>query len=366
MVFNDEQQLFRETAKEFAETEALPHVLQIMEDNAFPEELMGKAVDLGFTGMTVSEEYGGSAQGQTEAAIVLEEIAKACPALAMALGQTIIGAAALAQNDAMAHKYLSRVVDGSLSVGVASDPVNDLQQATIAGSDDVWQLNGSQRFAANANANLLLVQAKDASGALHFAWVESAWSGVNQTAADASLGQAGAYAGVVSFKDVSIPVENVIDIDSDALSAMTNGLFIAQALGCAEALFALTIEFCENRTNANKPLVEFSAVRANLAEVQSMIDVCKAVVYSCVQYGDEYAATNKADVRDAWLRSSVSSIIRVSDMLLDAGYECIKLNGGMGYHDPHSWRYLADGLKYCIANGSDNAHLAALAHYMNL
>lgn len=366
MIFNEEQQLFRDAAREFAETEITPLIPQILEQGTLPEGLYGRAAELGLAGISASEEYGGAGQGHIEASIVLEEVSKSCPGLALALERSIVFSWALQDSKMLADKYLSGIADGSLRVGVSTSSPSAVDAGSFfAKADGGYRANGTCAFPANSDGDVLCVFGTDEDSAALCALIEKGWDGVGDARIDVALGQAGSNGGSVEFKEVFIPEENVLDAKAlQDMEFMAFGCSAAEALGCAKGLFIRTRDFCQNRTHSGIHLTEMSSVRANLAELQSAISLCESLVYDCAQQAD--ACGDDTSAAASWRILATSAKLRVSDILSEVAYECIKLNGGMGYHDPHLWHYLADALNYCLVDKNEKEALELLASLMEL
>lgn len=373
MIFTDEQQLFRQSVREFAEKELAPLVPQIIETNMLPDGLYERAAELGILTVNIPEEYGGVGLGQVETCIVFEELCRVCPGFALSIEQTIDSNNLLLQSEAITKKYLSRLVDGTLRLGSGATPPEgqaNTSEWKVAFKRTVggYIANATRLYGTNADADLLNIYGLDEEGNVLVAFIESDWPGVSVLPLDKKLGQAGNHGGTMIIKDVFVPEENVTPSSvGDSLTYYTvYDCCAAEALGCAEGLFDKTVEFCKTRTHDYKPLVEMTAVSYKLAELKSKLYMASSMVYDCAQHQDEYMKTQDEVLKHTWFELAESTKMRVGELLMDVSYECIKLHGGLSYHDPNLWRYLGDQLNYCIMDQTTEIHLGALSRLMGI
>lgn len=373
MIFNDDQELFRESVREFCTRELEPRLKEILETNELPKDLYLKAGEIGITGVNIPEEYGGVGMGQVESCIVMEELCRVCPGFALSIEQSLDNNVMLLQSEALTEKYMARVAAGELRIGSGATPpqgqANTSEHEVFARRvEGGYICNGTRLYATNCDAELVFAIGLDEDGNTISAFFESDWEGVEQGPLDRKLGQAGNHGGTMVFNDVFVPDENVVptSIGTSTTYYMVYGLCPAEALGCAKGIFEKTVEFCKNRTNDFKPLTSMSAVRYNLAELQSKIYMAESMVYDVATYMDAYQANPDPRLFDEWTKRSEAVKMRVGELLMDVAYECVKLNGGLGYHDPLIWHYLGDQLNYCIMDQTTEIHLGALAELMDL
>lgn len=373
MIFTDEHRLFRQSVREFAETELAPVVPQILQTGKVPPEIYKRAGELGYTGVNCPEEFGGAGLGQVETCIVFEELARVSPGFALSLEIMIVSNNIVRQSASLTDKYLPRLLAGEMALGSGATPPegqpNGYEHKTfLTRTDGGYIANGTRLYATNSDSELVYCLGLDDQGEMKCAFFEKGWTGFEQHPLDRKLGQAGNSGGTMSFNDVFVPDENVTEmaIGSSETYYMVYGGCAAEALGCAKGLFERAVEFAKNRTHDFKPLTKMTAVSYKLAELQSKIMMCESMVYDCACYEDEYDRTHDPLIRDRWYMLAESTKIRVSEMLVDVAVECIKLHGGMGYHDPMVWRYVGDSLNYCMMDITNEIHLSYIASLMEL
>src|SRR5215211_2210072 len=150
----EEQQLLRQTVREFAEAEIGPHVMEWDESQHFPMELLPKLADLGLTGIQFPEEYGGAAMSAVDYCICIEELARVCPAIALSVAAhngLCTAHIAMFGSDNQKREYLPRLVSGKVlgawgltEAGAGSDAA--AMRTTATRTSDGWVLNGSKSF----------------------------------------------------------------------------------------------------------------------------------------------------------------------------------------------------------------------------
>lgn len=373
MILTDEQQLLREAAHEFAEQELRSRDADIMETGKLPGELFSRAAEIGLTGLCIPEEFGGTGMGAVESAIVLEEVAKVTPGFAQVLQQSLVSSLLLLKTPELAAELLPRVADGSLQMALAIEeptamPGQREYRPLFSHDGDDYVLDGERANVVNVDADLLVVYGIDAQGASLIAAVDAGAAGVSARADANPLGLAGNRGGTVTLRQVRVPATRVAAVDAkDVLNDYAACLATAiQAVGCTEGFFAKTMEFCTNRTHAGEKLTEQTAVRTRIADLQSKIVLCRTMAFSCARLQDEYAATDDPAIFEEWALVAESTKACVGELLFDVQYECMKLNGGMSYHEPIYWRFMADGVGYCIDGGTREHHLAAIAELIGL
>lgn len=373
MIFNVDQQLLRETVREFAETDLAAAVPEIMETNMLPDGLYERAAELGILSVNIPEEFGGVGLGQVETCIVFEELCKVCPGFALSIEQTIDSNNMILQSETLTEKYIEGLVDGTLRLGSGATPpegqANTAEwKQSLTTVEGGYRANGTWLYATNCDAGLVDIYGLDENNDLHVCFVETAWDGVSVGPLDKKLGQAGNHGGTIRLDDVFIPFENVTEgsVGDSLTYYIVYNCCAAEALGCAEGLYEKTLEFCKVRTHDFKPLVEMSAVSYKLAELKSKLCMAKSMVYDCAEHQDEYFKTLDETQKQEWFLLAESTKICVSELLMDVAYECVKLHGGLGYHDRTVWRYLGDQLNYCIMDQTDEIHLGAIARLMGI
>lgn len=374
MIFTEEQELFRQSVRQFAENELAPLVPQILETNTYPPELLKKAGELGFLGLNYPEEWGGGGLGRVETCIYFEEICKVCPGFALSTEILLVSGSHFKSAD-IRDKYLPGLLAGEYALGSGATPptgqANGAEsKLTFTKTEGGYLVNGSRLYATNHDDKVGYLYGPDEEGNTRYGFWERDMEGVEVVPNDKKIGQAGNNGGTVIFKDVFIPEEMTGTTsvgDGDTYYEVYCGCS-AEAVGCAKGLYEKTEEFCKTRTHNFKPLTELSGVKEKLAELKMKIYMAEAMVYTCASLEDTYNAQGRTDdaLGQRWRETAVATKVQVSELLAPVAYECIKLHGGLGYHDPMVWHYLGDQLNYTHMDITNEIHYGSMAALMGL
>ncbi|HWQ74456.1 MAG TPA: acyl-CoA dehydrogenase family protein [Syntrophomonas sp.] len=374
---NEEQKLLQQTVREFAEKELGPRVPQMLATNELPLDLYKRVGELGFWRVNVPVELGGAGLGQTGLCIVLEELARVSPAFGLTCEIPLVSLPIILQEEALIKKYLEKVMNGDLVMCYAATDPKGLPNAaewdvTFTKDGDGYRVNGTKMYVTNnSHAGLSLVVGLDEKREQAVAFVEGDMPGHIHNDVATKIGMAGTGGGTCHYNNVYIPAENLTwyipegGTTSDSFYSVYNGC-AAEALGCMKGIFQKTVEYCKNRTNNFKPLTDMQAVSYKLAEMQTIIEMCDSMVYGAAQLCDAYNASGDPELEAAWHLKSESVKVRVSEFGMSVATECLKLHGGLGYHDPNIYHYLGDSLDYAIMDLTNEIHFASISDLMGL
>lgn len=373
MIFTEEQELLRQSVREFAQTEIAPLVPQILETNTYPPELLKKAAELGILGANYPEEWGGGGLGQVETCIIFEEICKVCPGFALSIEILLVSAAHF-ESEVIRNKYLPDLLAGEYALGSGATPptgqANGAESAlTFVRTDGGFIVNGSRLYASNHASEVGYLYGPDEDGNTRYGFWERSMPGVEVMPNDKKIGQAGNNGGTVVFKDVFIPEEmtGVTGVGSGDVYYQVYCGCSAEALGCIKGIYEKAEEFCRNRTHNSRPLTEMSAVREKLAELRMKIIMAEALVYDCAVLNDAYYADRSDEaLGQRWRETAEACKVQVSELLAPVALECLKLHGGMGYHDPMIWHFVGDQLNYTHMDITNEIHYGSMAALMGL
>ncbi len=373
MIFTEEQDLFRRTVREFAETELVPLVPQILETNTYPPELLKKVADLGIIAPNIREEWGGPGLGQVEVCILFEELARVCPGFTLSL-EILIVSDSLFENKAVRDKYLPGLLAGECALGSGATPptgqANTAETAlTFTETEGGYLVNGTRLYATNHDSAVGYLYGPDKDGNTVYGFYEIPSPGIETMPNDKKIGIAGNNGGTVVFKDLFIPKEmtGIAGVGSSDVYYQVYGGCSAEALGCAKGIYEKAEEFCRNRTHNFKNLTQMSAVREKLAELKMKIIMAEALVYDCAVLNDAYYADRSDEQLGLrWRETAEACKVQVSELLAPVAFECLKLHGGMGYHDPSIWHFAGDQLNYTHMDITNEIHYGSMAALMGL
>ncbi|MBI1805677.1 MAG: acyl-CoA dehydrogenase [Ignavibacteria bacterium] len=351
--FSETQLMIRETARKFAEEEIAPSASERDEKEEFPTEAVKKLGELGFMGMMVPEQYGGSSLDTVSYVLAIEEVSKvdASCGVIMSVNNSLV-CFGLNQwgSEEQKQKYLAPLAVGkklgafALSEPEAgSDASNQRTRATRDG--DYYVLNGTKNFITNgANADVVLVMAttdksKGANGVSTFI-VEKETPGFSVAKKEKKLGIRSSDTVSLAFQDCRVPVANRIGEEGFgfkfAMKTLDGGRIgiAAQASGIAKASLEASIRYAKQRKAFGKYIAEFQAIQFKLADMATNIDAARMLIFK--------AAALK-DAGQPYALVAAMAKLYASKVAVGSALEAIQIHGGYGYIKDYSVeRYLRD------------------------
>ena len=343
---SEEHLMIQKAARDFAQQECLPGVIERDELQKFPKEQIMKLAELGFMGMMVDPKYGGSGMDTISYVLAMEEISKvdASVSVAVSVNNSLVcwGLEAFG-NEEQKQQYLTPLAqgrkDGELYIGafLLSEPEagsDATSQRTIAeDKGDYYLLNGTKNWITNGNsASVYLVMAQtDAAKGSHGInafIVEKKWPGVTVGAKENKLGIRGSDTHSILFSDVKVPKENRIGADgfgfSFAMKTLSGGRIgiASQALGIASGAYELALKYVKERKAFGKEIMHHQAIQFKLADMATRIEASRLL---CLK-----AAYEKDQHTDYSLSSSMAKVF-ASETAMWVTVEAVQIHGGYGY-----------------------------------
>ena len=342
----EEHLMIKKAARDFAITECLPGVIERDEQQKFPKEQIMKLAELGFMGMMVSPDYGGSGMDTVSYVLAMEEISKvdASVSVCMSVNNSLVSwGLEKFGNEEQKQKYLTPLAqgrkDGELYIGafLLSEPEagsDATSQRTIAeDKGDYYLLNGTKNWITNGNsASVYLVMAQtDASKGsrgINTLIVEKNWPGVTVGAKENKLGIRGSDTHSIMFQDVKVPKENRIGEDGFgfgfAMKTLAGGRIgiASQALGIASGAYELSLKYSKERKAFGKEISNHQAIQFKLADMATRVEAARLL---CLK-----AAWEKDNGMDYTLSSSMAKVF-ASEAAMWASVEAVQIHGGYGY-----------------------------------
>ncbi len=344
--FSEEQEMIRLAARDFAVNECLPGVIERDEAQKFPLEQVLKLADLGFMGMMVPPEYGGSGLDTVSYVLAMEEISKvdASTSVCMSVNNSLVcwglekfGSAA------QKEKYLTPIAqgkkDGQLYIGAfclsepeaGSDATS--QQTTAEDKGDHYILNGTKNWITNggtASVYLVIAQtdASKKSRGINVFIVEKNWPGVSVGAKENKLGIRGSDTHSILFNDVIVPKENRIGEDGlgfvFAMKTLSGGRIgiASQALGIASGAYERSKDYAKQRKAFGKEIMHHQIIQFKLADMATRIEAARLL---CMQ-----AACDKDAGRD-YTQSAAMAKVYASETAMWTTTEAVQIHGGYGF-----------------------------------
>ncbi len=344
--FTEEQLMIKKAAKDFAETECLPGVIERDELQKFPKEQIEKLAALGFMGMMVKPEYGGSGMDTISYVLAIEEISKidASVSVCMSVNNSLVcyGLQEYATED-QKKKYLTPLAqgkkDGELYIGAfllsepeaGSDATS--QKTTAEDKGDYYLLNGTKNWITNgssASVYLVIAQTDVSRGShgINVFIVEKKWVGVTVSAKENKLGIRGSDTHSILFTDVKVPKENRIGADGFgfkfAMKTLAGGRIgiASQALGIATGAYERSLLYSKQRKAFGKEIMHHQIIQFKLADMATKIECAKML---CLK-----AAWEKDNQLDYTLSSSMAKVF-ASETAMWVATEAVQIHGGYGF-----------------------------------
>jgi alkylation response protein AidB-like acyl-CoA dehydrogenase len=340
---NEEQQLIKDTASDFAANTLAPLATQIDREEKIPDAILDKIRELGFWGITVPEEYGGAGLDTMSLALVLEQISYACASTSVTLSvhnsltcNTIIKYGTPEQK----NKYLPRLAKGeiigaySLTEPNAGSDAGAIQtRAVLSGSDYI--LNGTKSFVSSAPiSGLIVIFARthpDASlkgkGVSAFL-VEPGFPGVKIGPNESKMGMRGSPISEIILENAVIPKANLLGqenrgfrIAMEALDCGRIGIAI-QSIGIAQACLDASVKYARERKQFGKSLNEFQSIQWKMVDVATELEASRLLAYQSAVLRDK----GRPYTKEASMAKLFASIVANK-----AAKEAMQIHGGMGY-----------------------------------
>lgn len=338
---SEEQKLIKQAAKDFAKQQLLPTVLERDELQKFPKEEIEKLSELGFMGMMVAPEFGGSGLDTLSYVLAMEEISKvdASTSVIMSVNNSLVcwGLEKFGNQD-QKEKYLKPLASGKkigafcLSEPEAGSDATS-QKTTAIDQGDHYLLNGTKNWITNgssASTYLVMAQTDVAKGhkGINTFIVEKDSPGFTVGPKENKLGIRSSDTHTLIFDQVKVPKENRIGADgfgfTFAMKTLSGGRIgiAAQALGIAAGAYELALDYSKQREAFGKPIGGHQAVAFKLAQMHTKIEAARQLVYK--------AAWEKDQGLNYDLSSAMAKL-NASEVAMWASVEAVQIFGGNGF-----------------------------------
>ncbi len=338
---NKEQEMMRNTIREFALNEIEPIAAEIDENATFPVDTVKKLGELGFMGMTVAKEYGGAGMDDVSYAIAVEEISRVCASHGVTVSvnnSLVCWPINKYGTEEQKQKYLIPLASGQkLGCFGLTEPnagTDASGQATVAEKKgDKWIINGSKIFITNgADADVAVIfamtdKSKGTRGISAFI-IENTFPGYSLGTIEKKMGIRGSCTAELVFENMEVPEENMLGKEGRgfgvAMSTLDGGRIgiAAQALGIAQAAMDASVQYAKEREQFRKPLAKFQAIQWFLADMATEIDAARMLVYK--------AAFDKWQKKPYTVSAAMAKLF-ASDICMNATRNAIQIHGGYGY-----------------------------------
>jgi len=337
----EEQLMIQQAARDFAQAELLPGVIERDEYSKFPTDAVKTMGELGFLGMMVDPKYGGSGLDSVSYVLAMEEIAKvdASAAVVMSVNNSLVCAGMEKYcNEEQKMKYLVPLAKGEvigafcLSEPEAGSDATS-QKTTAVDMGDYYLLNGTKNWITNgATASTYLVIAhthpeKGHKGINAFI-VEKGWEGFEIGPKEKKMGIRGSDTHSLMFTDVKVPKENRIGEDGFGFAFAMNVLnggrigIASQALGIAQGAYELSLKYAKERKAFKTEIINHQAIAFKLADMATQISAARMLCFK--------AAAEKDNGEDISISGAMAKLF-ASKTAMDTTIEAVQIHGGNGY-----------------------------------
>ena len=338
---SEEHLMIRDAAREFAQNELLPGVIERDEQQHFPKELIKKMGEMGFLGMMAPTEFGGGGMDTISYVLVMEELSKidASASVIVSVNNSLVNyGLANYGSQAQKEKYLSKLTTGEkLGAFCLSEPEagSDAtsQKTTAIDKGDHYILNGTKNWITNGgSADYYLVIAQTDKEKKHRGInafiVEKGWEGFEVGPKEQKLGIRGSDTHSLIFNDVKVPKENRIGEDGFgfkfAMKTLSGGRIgiAAQALGIAAGAYELARDYSKVRKAFGTEICNHQAIAFKLADMNVEIEAARHLVMKVAWDKDQ---GNNYDI------SSAMAKLYASKVAMDVTVEAVQVHGGNGF-----------------------------------
>ncbi len=373
--FTSEQQQLRKTLREFCEAEIKPHVMEWDESQEFPVDVFKRLGKLGVLGAVFPEELGGSGYSYVDYSIVMEEIARVDPSIALSVAAHVslcTNHIYLAGDGEQKKRYLPKLTSGewigcwSLTEPEAgSDAGGTRTKAVLDG--DSWVLNGGKTFTTNAQvADVCVAMAMtDRSASAHgiSAFIlETGAPGFRVGKKENKLGMRCSPTGEVLFTDCRLPAAQLCGKRGegfvDSLRILDGGRISIAALsvGLAQGAYEAALKYSKQRKQFSRFISEFQAIQHKLADMATEIDAARLLTLRAAWLKDSGASVNKESAMAKLFASE--SAVRVAN-------EALQIHGGYGFIKDYPVEKFYRDVKLCtIGEGTSEIQKLVIARQL--
>jgi alkylation response protein AidB-like acyl-CoA dehydrogenase len=372
LVLNEEQSMLRDSARGLISDKApVSHLRQLRDSKdatGFSRDLWRNFAEMGFSGLLVPDEFGGSGLGCVEAGVVMEEIGRTLMPSPF-LSTAVLAVSALSRGGSAAQKseHLPRIADGSLLAALAVDegakhrPLQTKMQAVRSGNG--FKLNGAKAFVVDGHtADLLIVAARTAGAAgerdgLTLFLVDPKSKGI-ETERTAMVDSHNAAR--IVFDNVEVNADGVlgeVDQGGALLEGILNigrGAVASEMVGVSEEVLGRTVSYLKERKQFGRLIGEFQALQHRAAHLYVEIEITRAAVLKALQTLDGDFENAGAAVAVAKAKAGSTATLAVQ--------EGVQMHGGMGMTDQFDIGFFMKRARVCQELfGDSNFHADQLA-----
>ena len=373
--YTPEQEQLRRTVREFAQAEIAPHVLEWDETQTFPAEVVRKLADHGYLGIIFPEEYGGAGLTYVDYAIVIEELARVDPSVALILAahnSLCTNHIFSAGSEEQRRHYIPRLASGewlgcwSLTEPEAgSDAAGTRTRATLDGG--CWVLNGSKTFCTHAHhaqvcVAMAVTDRTAAQRGISAFIIEAGTPGYRCGKKENKLGMRASDTGEVIFEDCRLPETQLLGRAGegfvDSLKILDGGRISIAALsvGTAQGAYDAALSYSKHRKQFGRFISEFQTIQNKLVDMATSIDAARLLTLR--------AAWMKDEGRRVTRESSMAKLF-ASEIAVRACDEAVQIHGGYGFIKDYPVEKFYRDVKLCtIGEGTSEIQRLIIARQL--
>ena len=375
-ILTEEQKMIQQTAREFADNEIAPAAGDLQREGKFPMEIVKKLGELGFLGMIVPPEYGGTGLGNFCMVLALEEVNRACASTGVIMSvhnSLSTGPIVAWANEELKRKYLPKMATGELIGAYAlSEPDSGTDAASLTcaaikdGNDYV--LNGTKNFITTGKeADVIIVMTRTDPGTKHAKGItafiiEPDMKGFSVGPKENKLGIRASSTVQLIFEDCRVPASQMLGEEGKGFKIAMHTLdggrigIATQSVGIAQAALDASVKYAEEREAFGKKLGEFQPIQWKIANMAMNIEASRHLVYNAARLKDEGKPHSK--------EASMAKLF-ASETANEAARDAVQIHGGAGYtEDFPVERYFRDA-KICeIYEGTSEVQRIVISRHL--
>ena len=364
--FSEEQQMMRDSVKEFVDREIWPHKARFeQKDYALTEELMKKAGELGFLSVSVPEEYDGMGMGFVSTMLVCDYISGATGSFSTAFGaHTGIGTMpiTLYGTEEQKKKYVPKLASGEwmgsyclTEPSAGSDANSGKTKAVLSDDGKYYSITGQKMWISNAGfCNLMIVFArieddKNITGFI-VEYDKDNPNGITMGEEERKLGIRASSTRQVFYSETKVPVENMLSTRGNGFKIAMNALNVGRiklAAACLDAqrrVITESVKYANERVQFKTPIIKFGAIRQKIAEMATNCWVGETASYRAAKNIEDRIALRQANGKDTHQEAELKGVeeyaiecsilkVAVSEYTQKCTDEGIQIFGGMGFSE---------------------------------
>ncbi len=342
--YSEQQEMLRQTAKQFAQKELATKAAEVDEREAFPASQFKSMADLGFTAMTLDENFGGAGGGYRDQMIVIEEAAAACGSSSTVLITHVsLGGATISRhgNDAQKQRWLPDIAAGrKVAAFSLTEPQTGSDalglETTAVSKGDHYLLNGTKLFCTNgavADTFAVFVTHDRSLGykGISCLVVERGTPGFTVNAQHGKMGMKGCATAELVFQDCKVPKSNRLGDEGQGYRLALNILdssrisIAAQCVGLARGAFDAALDYARKRETFSKPIAAHQAVQFMLADMAMDVDAARLMTWR---------AASLYDAGQPHSAEAAMAKVFASEAAHRVAHKALQVHGGVGYFKP--------------------------------